>query len=364
MCAETTKRTQIAIIGAGIAGCTAALALAKHFDVTLLDKHIQVSNKVGECLPPAARRILKQLHIEHLIDNGPHLISQGMVSYWGSTQPTIVDNLRNPDGLGWHLDRRHFESQLRAQAKQTGVHCIYPVQLVTSNYINQQWQIEYQQYQKKHTLYADIVIDASGRHCVFARQQGVVRKQLDKLMSIWLTAQFNISKSMALIASSDKGWWYSAPLPSQMPQSVNAIGLPRVVSWQLNAQQLQKNDYKNTDAFLQKAHQTNGFRTLIEQIIPGSEVLHGVVAANTSKLEQVADKQWFAIGDAAMSFDPLSSQGMFNAMASAIQLTDLIKNNGLLHNDTPSQFQLQMDAIWQQYLNHRNLYYAQADMAC
>ena len=50
----------------------------------------------------------------------------------------------------------------------------------------------------------------------------------------------------------------------------------------------------------------------------------GTVAANSTKLEQVAGCQWAALVDAALSFDPLSSQGMFNAMANVLQLKELM----------------------------------------
>lgn len=49
-----------------------------------------------------------------------------------------------------------------------------------------------------------------------------------------------------------------------------------------------------------------------------------MVATNSSKLEQGSGEGWFAIGDAAFSFDPLCSQGIFNAMATAMQLADLL----------------------------------------
>ncbi|MBD1582855.1 NAD(P)/FAD-dependent oxidoreductase [Pseudoalteromonas sp. S16_S37] len=352
------EHTQVVIIGAGIGGCIAALALAKHYRVTLIDNQAQPPEKVGECLPPAARRILKLLEIESLLDKGPHLISQGMLSYWGSSQPTVMDNLRNPDGLGWHLDRPYFERQLRAQAQLQGVQCLWPAVLKGSKYHDNKWHLEIADNQNA-LLSANIVIDATGRHCVFARTQNVKRKQLDKLMSIWLTGQFNVTKNMALISSTDNGWWYSAPLPSRCNSTSESKGQSRVVSWQLNPEHIQKSKHQDCQWFLAQAKRVNGFGTLIEQLLPHSEQLYGIVAANTSRLEHFCGQQWFAIGDAAMSFDPLSSQGMFNAMASAMQLSDLLIENGLTSPLTAAQYQQQMDSVWAQYLHHKNMYYAQ-----
>lgn len=96
----------------------------------------------------------------------------------------------------------------------------------------------------------------------------------------------------------------------------------------------------------------------MQQIILGTETLHGVVAANSAKLEQGCGESWFAIGDATLSFDPLSSQGIFNAMATAMQLAALLMEYDLRHKDTAALYQAQLDSIWQHYLTHKNHYYA------
>ncbi len=44
-----------------------------------------------------------------------------------------------------------------------------------------------------------------------------------------------------------------------------------------------------------------------------------VVAAMSSRLDCVSGPGWLAVGDAAMAFDPLSSQGLKEALASGIR---------------------------------------------
>src|SRR5207245_744542 len=43
-----------------------------------------------------------------------------------------------------------------------------------------------------------------------------------------------------------------------------------------------------------------------------------IFAANSSRLDRLAGKNWLAVGDAAMAFDPLSSQGVYNALMSGL----------------------------------------------
>ena len=53
-----------------------------------------------------------------------------------------------------------------------------------------------------------------------------------------------------------------------------------------------------------------------------------VVAANSSRLDCVSGRGWLAVGDAAMAFDPLSSQGLVQALASGIRAGEAL--NGRL----------------------------------
>ncbi len=101
-------KTQIVILGAGIGGCIAALALAPFYSVLLVDQHTEPEARTGECLAPAAGRILHKLALTGLLADG-HLGSHGLLSYWGTQTPTLIDQLANPDGHGWHLDRQLFE---------------------------------------------------------------------------------------------------------------------------------------------------------------------------------------------------------------------------------------------------------------
>src|SRR5262249_33678836 len=49
-----------------------------------------------------------------------------------------------------------------------------------------------------------------------------------------------------------------------------------------------------------------------------------VVSANSSRLSEVVGDGWLAAGDAAVSFDPLSSQGILSAMSSGQQAADAV----------------------------------------
>lgn len=350
--------TEIAIVGAGIGGCIAAIALSKHYQVTLIDKHAQPIPRVGECLPPAARRILHSLSLLPEFEASNHITSLGMRSYWGSEQLQYVDNLANPDGFGWHLDREAFERQLRRAAQVSGVVLVAPMQLESSAPLvdesEQGWQLTLASSQERMVLTADVVIDATGRHCTFARQRGMTRKQFDKLVSCWMVVDRAPEKMMGLIAPSHNGWWYAAPMATSKHGQCK-----QVLSFQTDADLLPKGVGSNAHAFIAEVPELGEFKRIVDGVSDKEFQWHGKVAANSSVLTAVAGKGWFALGDSALSFDPLSSQGMFNTMATAMQLSDLLIEKGLFNSQAGQEYTQQIQKILHYYQQHKALYYRQ-----
>ncbi|NQX37744.1 2-polyprenyl-6-methoxyphenol hydroxylase [Pedobacter steynii] len=362
---ETNKEVDIAIIGGGVAGCTAAIALAGSYNVVLIDQTDNPPKRIGECLPPATRRILKQLDLLDGLDSpllsgnqSKHLKHIGTQSYWGNEQAHIVDLLRNPDGFGWHLDRQAFEIYLREAALKRGVNCFWPAKLQSAHFENHRWSITAVAKDKasNDTPYhfkAKFVIDASGRQSQFARKIGIGRQQYDKLISCWLMLPNQEANKMSTISATEIGWWYSSPLPQNK----------RILALQTDPDLIDRNVLKDVNQFFKLAQSNRE----MANVIPGdcSEFgFHQTVAANSTRLNQVAGQQWVALGDAAMSFDPLSSQGMFNAMANAVQLTELmIKSDptGILKPESLKEIQTgytdQLDRIWAYYTQHKRMYY-------
>lgn len=360
--------TDILIIGGGIAGCIAAIALSDTYKVVLVDKTSEPNERIGECLAPAARRILKQLNLlDGLNLNHPyshnkssaHLKHIGTKSFWGSNQVHFVDHLRNPDGFGWHLDRKAFEMYLRQSAKERGVTCIWPSKLYKSEFNGSHWQVSLTNQDKNVTeqaqnISAKFVIDASGRQSTFARSQDIQRLQIDKLISCWAILPNSEELILGTITASEQGWWYSAPLP----------GNKRVLAYQTDSDLLHPKDRKTIDGFIKLAKNNEAIQEIISNCPNDNITFKGTVSANSTRLKEVTGKQWAALGDAAISFDPLSSQGMFNAMANALQLSELIKNTKLVDQNNSENtkefitlYTQQIDNVWNQYLHHKTLFY-------
>jgi len=352
----------IAIVGGGIAGCTLAMALAASYKVVLIDKLNEPVEKAGECLAPAARRILRKLDllngvIQQNPDTDLYLTSFGMRSYWGSETVHIVDHLRNPDGPGWHLNRKAFETYLRKETAAKGVQCLWGLKLYNSRYENAEWKLTVKSVaaDETHSIAAKFVVDASGRLSGFAKQSGIGRTHFDKLVAHWAIMPDYITTKMSTISAAETGWWYSAPLP----------GNKRIMAMHTDPDLTDRPSAKDIDWFLDAAKANKEMAAIIDTVDDDVDYC-GVVSANSTRLDQVAGRQWAAVGDAAMSFDPLSSQGMFNAMAGALQLAELLLASGQKNFDDPERweqiqatYKLQMDNIWNHYVKHKHIFYTQ-----
>jgi flavin-dependent dehydrogenase len=82
------------------------------------------------------------------------------------------------------------------------------------------------------------------------------------------------------------------------------------------------------------------------------------VGANTSRLNCATGKNWLAVGDAAMAIDPLSSQGIYNALESGLAAAHTITQSDT-DNDALNQYRDWMETKFAKFIQARTYYYAQ-----
>ena len=119
--ATTTTPIDVAVVGGGPAGAATALALARAgYTVTVLERSRYDAFRIGETLPPAVKRPLMELGVwDQFLATGT-LESPGIVSAWGRPDPYDNDFIVNPDGPGWHVDRRGFDAMLARRPADGG----------------------------------------------------------------------------------------------------------------------------------------------------------------------------------------------------------------------------------------------------
>jgi flavin-dependent dehydrogenase len=227
-----------------------------------------------------------------------HLPCYGNVSAWGNPELDATDGIRDPHGLGWHLDRTRFDADLRLAACEAGVEIIFGR---ARGFIADPecWYVQV----GEQSLSGRWLIDASGRAACAAQRFGAVRTRDDALVGLytWAATRPENQDARTFVETTPDGWWYTAPLPDGA--RILVLHLDRN-----EADEFCKNPWRYGAALSETRH--------ISKLVADTEALTKFrnVDACGGTLDRIYGARWLAVGDAAMSFDPLSSQGIFNAL--------------------------------------------------
>ena len=306
--------------------------------------------RVGETLPPPTSVVLKELGLWDGFLNDEHEPCLGSCSCWGSDTLSYNDFLLNPYCQGWHLDRRQFDGFLLSNAISRGAH-LCSGRVIGWSMKCQEWlQLRLKEDSGAHSILSvRFVVDATGSRSAFARRAGARPRFLDCLTFLYGffdTSDGSSSLQLTMLEAAEAGWWYAAPLPRRRlavafasdPDIVRHNTLAREDRW--------------FAALLRTRH--------IAPRLDGCRFLRGslvVRAAPSFLLDQVVGARWLVVGDAAASYDPLSSQGIHKALEGGVRaasaLTVALSSNAEINPDyTASVF-----ADFEDYKNNRNHFY-------
>lgn len=298
------------VVGAGPAGTAFALNLAPLHRVLVLDRRAGPAIRIGESLAPAARRLLTDMGLWDAFLAEGHSPCHGGRSVWGGPLPVEADNLRDLDGPGWHLDRGRFDGWLRRVAASRGAVLLIPAQTLSVDRAGQGWLLEVETAGRRLPVHARLLVDAGGRGSPLAKRFGARRAVSDRLVCGWVHGRDAPGRQSGLtwIEAEPDGWWYSAPLPAGR----------RVVAFHTDADLPAAADARDTASLLRRLSGcsvlSDSLRACGFEPEEQGEGWGGFCAAHSSTLSPASGEGWLAVGDAALGFDPLSSQGIFNAL--------------------------------------------------
>jgi flavin-dependent dehydrogenase len=276
-------RAELLVVGAGPAGLTVARLLSlKGRSVVVVDPEVNREQRL-ELLAPASLGTIAALGLEPLLDD-PAIARPclGIRRWWCAVEPAYDDFLRHPRRTGYVVDRVRFDDRLRSLAIAAGVEFIkgrllgiesegFKLRLANNGNLPESF------------AFAGTIVDATGRAAVVARRKGARVTIREQIIAELIENTFDEN------GTSEPAW--------------------------LDVEKLEASSWSYRIHGICRQVQTWRIRRSGTRPSPGAL---RQVDASARLLSAMAGDGWIAVGDAACAFDPIASQGLFNALSSAL----------------------------------------------
>lgn len=342
-------------MGAGPAGSAVARRLAGSYRVLMLDRpppattpRLSALWRIGESLPGAAGVLLRRQGLLDRFEQDGHAERGASVSVWHSREPVWFDALRDPNGPGWHLDRVRFDALLRQAALEAGATLALAPGRWQVRHNTGAWQVHHPATGQTHS--ANVLVDATGRSAAVCKSLGLKQHADDPLVCVHALLPPAPDPDRCTRTCADlNGWWYSARVPSGH----------RVLAFHLDADDPTLHHLRDARALLAQARRL----PLLAAVLPDNlqpEQNHRR-PAGSAWLDPLACACWpglYAVGDAVLACDPISSQGLFHALACADAAAQAIAQQLGGDSLAAQAYHAQMQAVQMRYLSNLRATYA------
>lgn len=349
---ENAKSFDVVVFGSGVAAAASSLCLLKlGRTVALLTRPALGRTPIGETLSPRCSLILSRIGIWHQFLEQNPLHSTSVRIAWHKPYLEEQDYSFHPYGPWWHVDHAAFRTLLMSTVCAAGAR-IFGVRDFELRHANQnRWSLDLLSFAgDRSSVESAIIVDATGRSASIARKGGARRKLYDNLITINGVAhsreRMRPDQIFTLIESTYGGWWYSSVVSDRtmVGTFVTDGPLPRQSLESHWKTQLTKSQFTRS-RFTDSPEATTAY----------------CLSAATMRTVPVATPTLFTVGDAAMTYDPLSSQGiqkaLFSGYLAGVAIHDTLNGRAA----AASEYSRKLEADFEKYLRIRSHYYSKVD---
>ena len=317
----------VAILGGGPAGTATGLELKRNepgLRVLLVEAEVSSGWQIGETLAPGARQLLNGLGCWREVSRDGVLEGVQSQASWGSDRLHAHAFMFSLRGSAWHLDRARFNESLRAAAEAAGVEVWRGTRFLSAASGSEGWRLslsrQSQSVNQTVNVGARFVADATGRSASFALSQGSRRCLADRLVAVAAVVRLRdqaVRDPATLVEACESGWWYSSVIP----------GGRLVLAWMSDSDIVRSSSHARLEPWLEQLRAARFTMARALEAETADRVLTWPACSHC--LDIASGPRWVAVGDAASSWDPLSSAGIIKALRTgklgAFALLDAIR---------------------------------------
>lgn len=338
---------KIGIIGGGPAGLAAAIKLNHYnFEIVLFEasEHNQIT--IGEHLAAEAIHEFKKLKIPETILKKNSIPCTEVQNAWGAQDIHYNESIFNPFGAGYILTRPDFDADFFEHCFEIGIDTKKGIRISKIHKVKSGWQI----FTNDETTEVDFIIDATGRNSKFNFDFSIKKEKQDQLIGITKHINLNttlaINSSHLLVEPTENGWWYTVQ-----------IATGTIISTFMTDSSILKDSKITSSEFwdiqLENSNHTKARLSTIE--IPKKDFIK---SAHSHISKHLFGQNWLKVGDAAQSFDPLSSAGILKGLKMGQQAADAIYKHFSNDSTALKVYEDEIKKQHKEYLKLKGEYYA------
>jgi flavin-dependent dehydrogenase len=295
---STVKTVDVAIVGAGPAGTTAALRLLQlGYRVLLCERERLPRAQVGEALTPGVAHSLDLIDARDAVARVPQRAALPAVRLWHAPEIERTDATAHT-----MVDRSRFDALLFRLAQERGAHCHSGTLTRWARCADGTWDVQVESESDQLRYVARQVLDARGRNGARG-----IRPTAPRLLASWMDLEDEPGVAEVRLEATADCWLWGATLAGG--------GYRLMVFCDPSNRQLHSDGRERW--FRHRFHAAR----LFAEFAPALErrrPLHSCAAT-----PYVAREFWkegvLKVGDAAFALDPLSSTGVEKAMRFSLQ---------------------------------------------